>query len=162
VLLAAAPLKHDLGQSSQLSAKRFCKSLMATHCLLVQDFRRAGAEYASAIFIIAPKYPEDPTTADRYLTMCALSLGQYLQEVHVSLEERLSHTPNSVMHWIKHGTVSAPHFCQVPLSLASGYVAIYLPDALVLFALSVHSSLIVNRWRSTMQQYSFHMVDERA
>lgn len=72
----------------------------------LQDWRRTGAEYSSAVFIIAPKYPEDPTTADRYLAMCALSLGQYLQEAHVKMEERLSHTPNRVMHWFKHGTVS--------------------------------------------------------
>jgi hypothetical protein len=121
-LLAAAPHKHDWGSGSHCSAEFYF-----VHVL--QDFRRAGAEYASAIFIIAPKYPEDPTTADRYLSMCALSLGQYLQEVHVSMEERLSHTPKRVMHWIKHGTVRAPH---LPPRLLFSCCGLTFPNALVL------------------------------
>jgi hypothetical protein len=75
---------------------------------VVQDLHRAAAEYAMAYFVIAPKYPEDPTVADRYLSMCVLSLGQFLQEAHVALQQRLSYAPNRAMHWIKHGTVR-PH-----------------------------------------------------
>jgi hypothetical protein len=132
--------------------------MMANHCLLTQDFRRAGAEYASAIFIIAPKYPEDPTTADRYLSMCALSLGQYLQEVHVSMEERLSHTPKRVMHWIKHGTVRAPH---LPPRLLFSCCGLTSPNALVLaFMSSVlfsHSIIMVDGGAASYAEVQFRV-----
>jgi hypothetical protein len=71
-----------------------------------QDLYRAAPEYASAYFVIAPKYPEDATLADRYLSMCVLSLGQYLQEAHLLLQDRLKSLPERITHWIQHGTVS--------------------------------------------------------
>jgi hypothetical protein len=70
-----------------------------------QDLWRAASENASAYFIIAPKYPEDATLADRYLSMCVLSLGQYLQEVHAMLQTRLQSLPERITHWFQHGTV---------------------------------------------------------
>jgi hypothetical protein len=87
--------------SSSLREFRLCRNI----AFALQDWQRTAVEYASAVFIIAPKYPEDPTLADRYLSMCALSLGQYLQDVHVSLKGRLSYTPNRIMYWMKHGVV---------------------------------------------------------
>lgn len=87
-LLPQSPLKFSL--------------LCAIH---LQNLRRTAAEYASAVFIIAPKYPEDPMLADQYLSMAALSLGQYLQEAHTRMQERLSHAPNRWMHFLRHGAV---------------------------------------------------------
>lgn len=89
------------------------KSCMC-HVLLVQDLGRTAAEYACAVFIIAPKYPEDPTLADRYLSMVALSLGQYLQEAHTTLQEKLSHTPNRLVYWITKGKVIFDRRLRVP------------------------------------------------
>jgi len=86
-----------------------CKSCIM--CVVLQDLGRTAAEYATAVFIIAPKYPEDPTLADRYLSMVALSLGQYLQEAHTTLREKLSHTPNRLMYWITKGKVSVSCSC---------------------------------------------------
>jgi hypothetical protein len=57
------------------------------------------------VFIVCPKFPEDPLEADRHTIMISLALGQYLQEAHVQLREGLVHAPYRAMHWINHATV---------------------------------------------------------
>ena len=41
-------------------------------------------------------------------------MGQYLQEAHVQLRQRLAHMPFRVMHWIKHDTVSGLQVAFIP------------------------------------------------
>eukprot|EP00878_Enallax_costatus_P004556 GHUV01004797.1.p1 GENE.GHUV01004797.1~~GHUV01004797.1.p1 ORF type:complete len:827 (+),score=239.90 GHUV01004797.1:555-3035(+) len=87
-----------------------------------EDLNRAACEYASAIFLIAPKHAEEPLLADRHTIMTTLSLGQYLQEAHVRLRHELEPLPRRMCHWFTHGHVDPPR------SLPTIFIQILLPE----------------------------------
>ena len=72
----------------------------------LQDLARAAVVYADAVIIIAPKYSDDTTSADRCTAMMALAMGQYLQDAHALMNQQLKHTPHRLWHWLQHGRVS--------------------------------------------------------
>jgi hypothetical protein len=71
--------KDTLPPSISMTIICFFPVLLVHKCLLLQDLRRAGLQYASAVFVIAPKHDNEPTLADRQTLMMVLTVGQFLQ-----------------------------------------------------------------------------------
>eukprot|EP00775_Hariotina_reticulata_P006540 gene6540-6766_t len=91
----------------------------------MEDLRRAAVDYASAVFLIAPKHDDEPALADRHTLMMVLTVGQFLQESHASLAETLTYAPNRLLHWLQHRTMDPPRFLPalfVQLVLSEGRV----------------------------------------